>query len=82
MGAERLRKEVIQVVDIQTKTVLSREERFKVELTRGQRGGYGWTVTVYAPSVEQVLEEVELLEQSLRKRYGNGNPDDPYAPLP
>lgn len=69
-------------MDVEMKSVITREERFKVEVTRGQRGGYGWVVTVYASSVDQVLEEVERVEQELRKKFGNGNPDDPYAPLP
>ena len=58
-------------MDSESRTVISREERYKIELTKGQRGGYGWTITVYAVSKEEALYEVSNLNQQLEREYGS-----------
>jgi len=41
-----------------------------VELTRGQRGAYGWTIKVKGATNAGVLEQIEFIDQRLRNRYG------------
>ena len=60
-------------MDAETKTVISREQPFKIELTRGQRGGYGWTVTVYASDEVDVLTQVERLDRKLQAAYATNS---------
>ena len=43
---------------------------YKVELTRGQKGVYGWTITTYAESVSIIVEYTRSLDNELRKLYG------------
>ena len=57
-------------MESESRTVISREERYKVELTKGQRGGYGWTITVYAVSKEEAMYEVSNLNQQMEREYG------------
>jgi len=60
-------------MDIEMRSLVSREDRFKVELTRGQRGGYGWTVTVYASDEVDCLTQVERLDRRLQAAYATNS---------
>jgi hypothetical protein len=45
--------------------------RYSVELTRGQRGGYGWVVKVRGDDVGDVLNKITILNDQLKAVYGN-----------
>jgi hypothetical protein len=47
--------------------------RFSVELTRGQRGSYGWVIKVRSDDEDDLLSKVEALDGQLKLTYGNGN---------
>lgn len=55
--------------------LIQHETPYKVELTRGQRGGYGWTITVRAINVAELFEVVQLADQNLRRVYGGATED-------
>jgi len=40
-----------------------------VEVTRGQRGAYGWTIKVKGSTKGDVLESIESIDQQLRNKY-------------
>lgn len=42
---------------------------YTVEITRGQRGGYGWTVKARGPDQARVLAAIRELDSQLRKEY-------------
>lgn len=42
---------------------------YKVELTRGQRGAYGWTVTVRSAHPALTVNELERIDKRLRELY-------------
>ena len=41
-----------------------------VEVTRGQRGAYGWTIKVNGSTKGGVLEQIEDIDQQLRNKFG------------
>ena len=51
------------------KTVVVNSQPYRLTLTRGQRGGYGWEISVQGETGESVLEEVRRLDQELAKQY-------------
>ena len=48
---------------------------FTVEITRGQRGGYGWTVKVRGQDPGQVLAAIRELDTRLRAEYMTSESD-------
>ena len=50
-------------------TNVSNEPQLKIELTRGQRGGYGWTITYAHQDFEKVFETIKKADERLRKEF-------------
>jgi hypothetical protein len=42
---------------------------YTVELSRGMKGQYGWTIKVRGKDKNKVLEDLEYLELMLRTKY-------------
>tara|TARA_R100001244_G_C5142188_1_gene128098 strand:+ start:573 stop:746 length:174 start_codon:yes stop_codon:yes gene_type:complete len=42
----------------------------KLKLTRGQRGGYGWDISVPHLDLEVAVEKVKEIDTKLRKHFG------------
>ena len=51
------------------KIIYTSELPVKIELTRGQRGGYGWVISVQARTREDALDQVKKADATLRKQY-------------
>lgn len=47
------------------------EEPFKVELTRGQKGSYGWTITVHTVTAEQAVQQLKELDAQLQTQFNH-----------
>ena len=47
----------------------------KIELTRSQKGNYGWTITIHAEVAQDALDDLERTDSSLRKRYILATPE-------
>ena len=45
----------------------------KVELTRGQKGGYGWTITYSGKTNLGVFQTIRDMDESLRQQYGEAS---------
>jgi len=45
---------------------------FRITLTRGQRGSYGWTIEVHAENRNAALYEIDQINDYLEGRYVNG----------
>jgi len=45
------------------------EPALKVEITRGQRGGYGWTITFSGQDIEKVLATIREVDARLREEF-------------
>ena len=45
------------------------EPQLKIELTRGQRGGYGWTITYAHQDIEKVFEVIRKADKRLREEF-------------
>ena len=41
-----------------------------VEVTRGQRGAYGWTIKVKGTDKGSVLDQIHSIDQQLKDLYG------------
>ena len=52
---------------------VTHREQFKVELARGQRGSYGWTITTYAATAEKAIEQLIELDNRLKIAFPNFN---------
>lgn len=48
-----------------------KRDDIKVEVTRGQKGTYGWTVTNYGNSKDEVIPTIKEVDQALRELYAN-----------
>lgn len=48
---------------------------YKVKLIRGQRGGYGWEISISGFDFQEILQSLERVDKSLKNMYGgqNGN---------
>lgn len=47
-------------------------EPYKITLTRGQRGAYGWEISVSAVDAETALNMLRIADMRLRSEYGTG----------
>ena len=57
-----------------TQIQVTHPDQVKVELARGQKGAYGWTVTAYGADTEQAIRAAVATDAQLFKRFGgNGN---------
>ena len=57
-----------------TQMEVTHPDQVKVELARGQKGTYGWTVTAYGANTEQAIRAAVATDAELFKRFGgNGN---------
>jgi len=62
---------------------------YRLQLIRGQKGGYGWKIDVQAESRDELLHEVALIDSYLRSRYLEGQTragipsgvEDPHAKI-
>jgi len=44
-------------------------EPYKVMLTRGQKGTYGWEITVSASAADAAVEMLRFVDMKLRQEY-------------
>jgi len=67
-----------------TTTVVQRvQQPFKLQLIRGQKGGYGWKIDVQAETRDELLYETGMIDTYLRGKYLGeasrvGIPEEPY----
>lgn len=59
------------MLDIEGKLNIHHEEPFKVELSRGQRGSYGWTITVHTVTANQATEQLKDLDAQLQTQFNH-----------
>lgn len=45
---------------------------YSITITRGQKGSYGWEIKVSGAQPWKVIDEIDLLDQGLRKKYLEG----------
>jgi hypothetical protein len=53
-----------------TRVIQEFKQPITVELTRGQRGAYGWSIKVNAEDMERALYLIDTIDAELRARYG------------
>ncbi|RLI84586.1 hypothetical protein DRP07_00770 [Archaeoglobales archaeon] len=46
-----------------------REQNIKITITRGQRGNYGWEITVVGDTLENVIALVKEADEKIRKHF-------------
>jgi len=49
--------------------VIRRAENVKIELDRGQRGGYGWRIDIYGNDPGAMVNEAKYIDQRLRELF-------------
>lgn len=59
------------MLDIEAKVNIHHEEPFKVELSRGQRGTYGWTITVHTVTANQATQQLKDLDAQLQAQFNH-----------
>jgi len=53
-----------------TTVVLQRNAQpFRLQLSRGQKGGYGWKIDVQAETRDELLHQVDMIDTYLRGKY-------------
>lgn len=57
-------------MDIHTKLQIEHLDIVSIELARGQKGSYGWTIKVHGRSVEEALALTQETDSKLKKQYG------------
>ena len=58
-------------LDIEARTNIHHEEPFKVELSRGQKGSYGWTITVHTVTGDQAVTQLKELDAKLQTEFNH-----------
>jgi len=57
--------------------VITHQDKYKIELAKGQKGSYGWTITTYAGTVAEAIAQLKSADQELAMAFsssnGNGN---------
>ncbi len=56
-------------VEVSGNIVFDSADPVTVELARGQRGGYGWTIKVKGRDQQEVLDKIHAVDQALRTEY-------------
>ena len=41
-----------------------------ITLTRGQKGGYGWEISIYAETAAKADEQIQRIDALYKERYG------------
>jgi len=56
-----------------TQLEVTHADKVKIELAKGQKGSYGWTVTTYGKSIADAIETLKATDLALKSEFGNGN---------
>jgi len=59
------------MLELGGKFQITHEEPIKVELSRGQKGSYGWTITVHTKTESDALHQLENLDAQLQERFNH-----------
>jgi hypothetical protein len=57
-----------------TKVINITQQPYKIRVTRGQKGGVGWQISVEAESQESALAAVEAIDRMLAYRFKGRTP--------
>jgi len=56
-------------IELKGMIITTREDIYKIELTRGQKGTYSWTITVHGKQADIAIDDLEHIDQQLREQY-------------
>jgi len=59
------------MLEFEGKVQIVHAEPFKVELARGQKGSYGWTITVHTVTSTQAVEQLKELDARLQAEFNH-----------
>jgi len=59
----------METVNITGNIVHETADPISIELARGQRGGYGWTIKVRGKHPQRIVDQIHNLDAVLRSRY-------------
>jgi hypothetical protein len=63
-------------VELTGEIIHKNASNLSIEVERGQRGGYGWTIKVYGCEFLDVADQIKAIDSSLRATYLNGGQID------
>ncbi len=63
-------------IELKGRIIYGTTQPYKVELTRGQKGIYAWTITYHGELRDEVLNNLSYIDLALRRDYL-----PPVAPL-
>ncbi len=66
----------MQEIEFKHNVILGTEDKVKIELTRGQKGTYGWTITAHGAMADPTLAEIGYIDGKLLNWYGP-KPEEP-----
>jgi hypothetical protein len=58
-------------MELTGKLEITHLEPYKVELAKGQRGSYGWTITVHTITAEAACHQLQKLDAELHRAFPN-----------
>jgi hypothetical protein len=56
-------------MDVEFEHKIEHVEPLSVEVERGQRGGYGWTIKYYGDSADEMVKMIARTDQKLRELF-------------
>lgn len=56
-------------LELKGRITTATEDVYKIELTRGQKGTYGWTITVHSIQADIALDDLQHIDAALREEY-------------
>ena len=56
-------------LELKGKIILGTEDKEKIELTRGQKGTYGWTITSHGGLPDPTLADITYIDGKLREFF-------------
>lgn len=59
------------MLEVGGKVQIHHEEPFKIELTRGQKGSYGWTITVHTQTSDEAISQVADIDSRLQGQFSH-----------
>lgn len=56
-------------LELKGRITTATEDVYKIELTRGQKGTYGWTIVVHGIQADIAIDDLQHIDQQLREQY-------------
>ncbi len=60
--------------EVSKEIITTKAEPISIEIARGQRGTYGWTIKIYGSDLDTILAQIRESDTKLSAEYGLREP--------